>query len=87
MLDTKTRELVAIGASVVANCRPCLDYHVNEARKAGVSDCGMRDAVSVARMVRKAGGSKMDEYADDKLGAPASEREVPGACCGDKSDK
>jgi len=82
MLDPKTRELVAIGASVVANCRPCLDYHVKEARKAGASDCEMKDAVSIARMVRKAGDDKMDQYADGKLGGSAPEREVPGACCG-----
>jgi len=31
MLDAKTRELVAIGASVVAKCQPCLSYHIEEA--------------------------------------------------------
>ena len=82
MLDPKTRELVAIGASVVANCQPCLDYHVNEARNAGASDREMKDAVSMARMVRKAGDEKMDRYTDEKLGGSAPEHEVPGACCG-----
>ena len=73
--------LVAIGAPVVANCQPCLDYHVKEARKAGASNCEMNDAVSIARMVRKAGAEKMDKYADEKLGGLAPEHEVPSACC------
>ncbi|MBI5094039.1 MAG: carboxymuconolactone decarboxylase family protein [Candidatus Hydrogenedentes bacterium] len=82
MLDTKTKELVAIGASVVANCQPCLDYHAEEARKAGASDSEMRDAAGIARMVRKAGAEKMDTYAGERLGEPAPERTAPGACCG-----
>lgn len=80
MLDPKTRELIAIAASVVAKCQPCLDYHVEEARKAGASESDMRNAVGVARMVRQAGNDNMDKYTDDKLGA-APVQEVPGACC------
>ena len=84
MLDPKTKELVAIGASVVANCQPCLDYHVKEARKAGASDAEMADAISMARMVRKNVTEKMDKYADTKVGGRAPEQNVPGACCGGK---
>lgn len=80
MLDPKTSELIAIAASVVAKCQPCLEYHVEEARKAGASDSDMRNAVSIARMVRKAGDENMDQYADEKLGA-APEEAAPGACC------
>lgn len=80
MLDPKTRELISIAASVVAKCQPCLDYHVEEARKAGASDSDMRNAISIARMIRKAGEENMDKYADGKLGA-APEQEAPGACC------
>lgn len=82
MLDPKTKELVAIGASVVANCQPCLDYHVKEARKAGASDAEMADAISMARMVRKTVTEKTDKYADAKVGVRAPEQNVPGACCG-----
>ena len=80
MLDPKTNELIAIAASVVAKCQPCLDYHVEEARKAGASDSDMRNAVSIARMVRKAGDENMDKYTDEKLGA-APEHAAPSACC------
>lgn len=84
MLDVKTRELVAIGAAVVANCRPCLDYHAQEARKAGVSNGEMADAAAIARMVRKAVAENMDEYAGEKLSGKAPEHAVPSACCGKK---
>lgn len=33
MLDEKTKELIAIGAAITANCQPCLEYHTVEARK------------------------------------------------------
>lgn len=81
MLDPKTSELIAIAASVVAKCQPCLDYHVEEARKAGASDSDMRNAVSIARMVRKAGIDNMDAYANDKLDGASQEQPAPGACC------
>lgn len=32
-MDDRTRELIAIGDSVVANCQPCLQYHVGEAKR------------------------------------------------------
>ena len=81
MLDSKTNELIAVAASVVAKCQPCLDYHVEEARKAGVSDSDMRNAISIARMVRQAGDDNMDKYTDDKLGEVVQEQQ-PSACCG-----
>ena len=39
-----------------------------EARTAGGSVNEMKDAVSMARMVRKAGAEKIDQYAGEKLG-------------------
>ena len=32
-MDTQTKELIAIGASVTANCVPCLRYHLKMARE------------------------------------------------------
>jgi len=81
MLDPRTQELIAIAASVVAECQPCLDHHVEEARKAGASDSDMRNAISVARMIRRAGDENMDKYADEKLGGAAPEQPAPSACC------
>ncbi|MHC5090308.1 MAG: carboxymuconolactone decarboxylase family protein, partial [Planctomycetota bacterium] len=33
MVDVKTKELIAIGASVSANCQPCVRFHLDKAKK------------------------------------------------------
>ena len=62
-IDDKTKELIAIGASVAVNCQPCLQYHVAKAKEAGACDDGITDAVAVAKMVRKGAMSEMDKFA------------------------
>ncbi len=37
-LDGRTAGLIAIGASIAANCQPCLEYHARAAREAGADD-------------------------------------------------
>jgi AhpD family alkylhydroperoxidase len=66
-MDTKVKELIAIGAAVTANCVPCLKYHVTTARKAGVTDDEIKQAIDVGRMVRKGAARKWDEAADMML--------------------
>ena len=34
-MDEKTKELVAIGASVGTHCQPCLTWHVGEVPRIG----------------------------------------------------
>ena len=66
-MDNKTRELIAVGAAVTANCVPCLKYHLSEARKSGVPDEEIRLAIDVGRMVRKGAARKWDHEADMML--------------------
>ena len=61
-MDAKLQELVAIGASITANCKPCLEYHVGRAKENGASDQEIAEAVAVGKIVRKGAGSKMDEF-------------------------
>ena len=51
-LDLAEKELVAIGASVGAGCRPCIDHHIPAAREAGVSEPELAVAVSRAFALR-----------------------------------
>lgn len=81
MLDPKTTELIAIAASVVAKCQPCLDYHSEEARKAGATDSDIRNAVNIARMVRRAGDENMDKYADERLNTLQAGQSSGSSCC------
>ena len=62
-MESRVKELIAIGASVTANCQPCLQYHVSKARESGVNDEEIEIAIAVAKAVRKGAASKMDDFA------------------------
>ncbi len=68
-MDVRIEELIAIGASITANCKPCLEYHVAKARENGVSDQEIGEAVAVGKMVRKGAASKMDQFTSTVLAA------------------
>lgn len=63
MLDERTKELVAIGAAITANCQPCLEYHTAKAREVGVSDEDILEAIKVSQQVRRGAQAKMDRFA------------------------
>jgi AhpD family alkylhydroperoxidase len=69
-MDAKTTELIAIGAAVTANCVPCLRYHLEKAREAGVEDDQVREAVRIGRMVRRGAASTWDKESRALLGEP-----------------
>ena len=52
-LDNREQELVALGAAIASNCVPCIEYHIPEARKAGLSDTQIKEAVQIADKVRR----------------------------------
>ncbi len=62
-MDNRTKELIAIGASITANCQPCLEYHVGKARENGAEEDEINDAIAVGKTVRKGAAGKMDQYA------------------------
>ena len=79
-MDVRIEELIAIGASITANCKPCLEYHVAKARENGASDQEIAEAVAVGKMVRRGAASKMDQFtatvlAGDSTSAASSEGE------------
>ncbi|MBI4552562.1 MAG: carboxymuconolactone decarboxylase family protein [Candidatus Latescibacteria bacterium] len=47
-LDTKTKELVAIAASLCTGCQNCLEGHLKKALKAGATGAEIREAVAIA---------------------------------------
>ena len=62
-MNAQTRELIAIGASITANCQPCLEFHVDKAREYGAGEKEMSMAVAVGKTDRKGAAAKMDEFA------------------------
>jgi len=68
----RDRELVAVGASVAAGCKPCTDYHLKAARAAGLSDDKIRQAIIVAMSVRQNALEVMKAYGLRQLGEVVS---------------
>ena len=67
MIDSKIKELIAIGASVTANCNPCVKYHVNQAREMAIDEKEIQQAIEVGKMVRKGAADQMDKLASAVL--------------------
>ena len=61
MLDENVKELIAIGASVSANCQPCIKHHVAKAREMKIDEGDIRQAIEVGKMVRKGAAGQMDK--------------------------
>jgi AhpD family alkylhydroperoxidase len=62
-LDDHTRALIAVGASITANCQPCLQSTMRMARESGADEQEIADAIDVGKRVRKGAASKMDAFA------------------------
>ncbi|HEX8987491.1 MAG TPA: carboxymuconolactone decarboxylase family protein [Rhodocyclaceae bacterium] len=69
MLDEKTKELIAVGATITANCQSCLEYHADKAAECGATPAEIQAAVAVGREVRIGSGTKMDGFAAKCTGA------------------
>ncbi|MBN2181775.1 MAG: carboxymuconolactone decarboxylase family protein [Sedimentisphaerales bacterium] len=65
MLDEKIRELIAIGASVSANCHSCVKYHTARAREMKIDEDEIRQAIDVGKMVRKGAAGQMDKLIEE----------------------
>ena len=65
MLEEKIRELIAIGASVSANCHPCVNYHLAKAREMNIDEDEIRQAIDVGKMVRKGATEQLDELVEE----------------------
>jgi len=61
-MKDQTKELIAVGASVTANCQPCLEYHVKEARKCGADEDSIQEAIEAGQMVKKGAMRKYNEF-------------------------
>ena len=65
MLDAGIKELIAIGASVSANCHPCTKHHTAKARELKIDEAEIKQAIDVGKMVRKGAAGQMDELIEE----------------------
>lgn len=87
-MDERTKELIAIGASVGAHCQPCLTYHVTKARELGIDEDSIRAAIETGHMVEKGAMSSMRKFSAEVLrphpegSGCSSSKEQGVSCCG-----
>ena len=67
-MDDRMKQLIAVGASVGANCHPCLEYTVGKALEAGIGRDEIMEAVDVAKAIKQGAASSMDKLALKLIG-------------------
>jgi len=50
-MDEKTKELIAVGASVAGHCQPCLSYHIGKAKDLGIDEAEIREAMDLGHII------------------------------------
>ena len=68
VLDRKTKELVAISASLAAKCQGCLEGHIKKALKFGASREEISETIAIAIGVNAAAIVDLTDIAADNLG-------------------
>ncbi len=85
ILNDKTRSLVAVGASIAANCQPCLNHHVAKALENGLNKQEIAEVIEVGKAVRSGAAGSMDklvaEMKKNDLNQCASQGTAKSCCC------
>jgi AhpD family alkylhydroperoxidase len=66
-LDRKTKELVAIGASLTAKCQGCIEGHVRKALKFGATREEISEAIAIAIGVNAAAVVDLTDIAAENM--------------------
>jgi 4-carboxymuconolactone decarboxylase len=74
------RELVAIGASIASNCIPCVTYHIAKAKKLGLDEELLSEAIELADKVRQVPARAVLEAVRQDI--PATETQGGCGCTG-----
>jgi len=64
-LDAKTIRLIAVGASVTANCQQCLQTNILKALENGSDEQEINEAIETGKMVSRGAISKMNKFVSD----------------------
>jgi AhpD family alkylhydroperoxidase len=67
VLDRKTKELIAIGASLTAKCQGCIEGHVKKALKFGATRDEISEAIAIAIGVNAAAVVDLTDIAADNM--------------------
>ena len=67
VLDRKTKELIAIAASLTAKCQGCLEGHIKKALKFGASKEEVSESIAIAIGVNAAAVVDLTDIAADNM--------------------
>ena len=82
-LNNREKSLVALGAAIASNCVPCVEYHIPGAKRAGLSDTEIDEALEIADKVRQVPARAVLEAALARIDtSPDDSAEPAGAGCG-----
>lgn len=81
-LDDRIKRLIAVGASITANCQPCLQTNIAKALENGADEQEIAEAIEVGKMVRHGAASKMDKFASSLNDSAASVANPTDSKCG-----
>ena len=85
-LDDRTIRLIAVGASITANCQPCLEVNITKALENGADEQEIAEAIEVGELVRRGAASKMDKFVSSLNAAvPSPVTGMDGGCECDSS--
>lgn len=79
-LSLRERELVALGAALASNCVPCIEFHVPAARKAGLSDAEIGEAIALADKIRQVPAGKVLDAATAQLSGASAAAGASAGC-------
>lgn len=83
-LTEQVAELIALGAAIGASCEPCFKFHYDKARKLGVTNEAMQEAVKIGDMVKQASAKNMLELAHRILDKQPADK-AASTCSGNSS--
>ena len=67
-LDRKTKELIAIAASLASHCKGCLEGHITKALKYGASKEELSETIAITMGVSAAAMVDLTDIAAESLG-------------------
>ncbi len=81
-IDDRIKELIAVGASVTANCLSCLEYHVGKAFENRADRQEITLAIAVGKTLRRGAAAKIDKLASSLLESVSSPARAADQGCG-----
>ena len=81
VLTNREIELIAVGASIAANCGSCLLHHVDAARSAGATDEELLAAVAIGEKIKAEPSQQMRQLAARLIGQGAQRSAGAGGGC------